>query len=229
MRISYRDVKVEILNRIRSNTWPLGSHLPTEIELAKEFGCARATMNRAMRDLVDDGILERKRKAGTKVKQSPIRRAQFSISIVREEVEQSGAEYSYSLIERCILPAPSWLCERMNVTKDDPALHIKCMHYSGNNPYQYEDRWINLAVVPAAEGFDFETVGPNEWLLQQVPFSNGELVFSAMNAPEDIARFLKAPIGSALFSIERTTWLEDKSVTYAQLYFARDYKMTSRI
>ncbi|MEP1768892.1 MAG: UTRA domain-containing protein [Sulfitobacter sp.] len=229
MRISYRDVKAEILNRIRNDTWPLGSNLPSEIELAKEFGCARATMNRAMRDLVDDGILERKRKAGTKVKQSPIRRAQFSIAVVRDEVEQTGAVYSYSLIERNILPAPSWLCERIDMKQGDPALHIKCMHYSGKTPYQYEDRWINLSVVPAAKDFDFEEVGPNEWLVQQIPFTNGELVFSAINAPEEIARFLKAPLNSALFSIERTTWLESKSVTYGQLYFARDHKMTTRI
>ncbi len=229
MRISYRDVKAEILNRIRSNTWPLGSNLPSEIELAKEFGCARATMNRAMRDLVDDGILERKRKAGTKVKQSPTRRAQFSISVVRDEVESAGADYSYSLIERDIISAPSWLCERMNVKKNDPILHVKSMHYSGKSPYQFEDRWINLEAVPAAKDFDFEEIGPNEWLLQQVPFTNGELIFSAINAPEDIARFLKAPLGSALFSIERTTWLDDKSITYAQLYFARDHKMTTSI
>jgi GntR family histidine utilization transcriptional repressor len=229
MRISYRDVKAEILNRIRNNTWPLGSNLPSEIDLAKEFGCARATMNRAMRDLVDDGILERKRKAGTKVKQSPTRRAQFSIAVVRDEVEQAGAKYSYSLIERNVLPAPSWLCERIKMKIGEPVLHIKCMHYSGKHPYQYEDRWVNLDVVPAANDFDFEDIGPNEWLLQQVPFTDGELVFSAINAPEDIARFLKAPVDSALFSIERTTWLEDKSVTYAQLYFARDHKLTSRI
>ncbi|WP_069300431.1 GntR family transcriptional regulator [Neptunicoccus sediminis] len=229
MRISYRDVKAEILNRIRNNTWPLGTNLPGEIELAKEFGCARATMNRAMRDLVDDGILERKRKAGTKVKQSLVRQAQFSISIVREEVEQSGAVYSYSLIEREQIPAPAWLRERINVAKDAPILHLKCMHYSGKNPYQFEDRWINLDVVPAAKDYDFEEIGPNEWLIQQIPFTTGELVFSATNASENIARFLKAPVDTALFSVERTTWLEDKSVTYAQLYFARDHKMTTSI
>ncbi|MEP2531721.1 GntR family transcriptional regulator [Shimia sp.] len=229
MRTSYRDIKVEILSRIRNNTWPLGTNLPGEIELAKEFGCARATMNRAMRDLVDDGILERKRKAGTKVKQSPVRRAQFSIAIVREEVEQAGGVYSYSLIEREVIPAPSWLRERIKVAKNAPTLHIRCMHYAGKKPYQFEDRWVNLDVVPAAQDFDFEDVGPNEWLLQQVPFTTGELVFSAYNASEEIARFLKTPVDSALFSIERTTWLDDKSVTYAQLYFARDHKMTSYI
>ena len=229
MRISYRDVKVEILKRIRNDTWPLGTHLPGEIELAKEFGCARATMNRAMRDLVDDGILERKRKAGTKVKQSPIRRAQFSISIVREEVEQTGATYSYSLVERELILAPSWLRERMKLAKGTPILAVKCMHYAGSKPYQFEDRWINLEAVPAARDFDFEDIGPNEWLLHQVPFTTGELTFSACNAPEDIARLLKTPVDTALFSVERTTWLDDKSVTYAQLYFARDHKITSYI
>lgn len=229
MSISYRDVKAEVLSRIRNNIWPLGAKLPGEIELAKEFGCARATVNRAMRDLVDDGILERKRKAGTKVKKTPSHRAQFSISSIREEIEQTGAKYTYILIERHIEPAPLWLRTRISIGKEAQVLHIKCIHYAGKTPYQFEDRWINLEAVPDAAEFDFEEFGPNEWLLKQVPFSDGELVFSATNAETDVAKFLNTPAGAAIFSIERTTWLHDVSITYAQLYFSRDYKMTTRI
>ena len=61
MRTSYHDIKAIVLTRIRENIWPPGANLPGEIELAKEFGCARATVNRAMRELVDEGILERHR------------------------------------------------------------------------------------------------------------------------------------------------------------------------
>ena len=57
MRTSYHDIKAIVLTRIRENIWPPGANLPGEIELAKEFGCARATVNRAMRELVDEGIL----------------------------------------------------------------------------------------------------------------------------------------------------------------------------
>ncbi len=229
MRISYHDIKASILSRIRSNIWPPGAHVPGEIELAEEFGCARATVNRAMRELVDEGILERKRKAGTRVKSSPSRRAQFSIPIIREEITNTGAAYRYSLIERNVIAAPGWLSSRIEIAKGIKVLQLRCMHYAGSHPYQLEDRWINLAAVPNAGQYDFKDMGPNEWLVREVPFTEGELVFSATNASRDVANFLNTTDGTAVFTIERTTWLEAQSVTYARLYFARDYKMTTRL
>jgi GntR family histidine utilization transcriptional repressor len=225
---SYHDIKATILLRIRENIWPPSANLPGEIDLAKEFGCARATVNRAMRELVDEGILERKRKAGTKVKPSPTRRAMFSIPIVREEVANTGAKYRYVLIERAVIPVPRWLRARMDIAKDQPTLHLRCMHYADGNPYQFEDRWINLAAVPTAADFDFEDIGPNEWLVREVPFTEGELVFTATNATNEIANLLKSVDGAAVFTVERTTWLDKMSVTYARLYFAKDHKMTTR-
>jgi len=229
VRSSYHDIKANILSRIRTNIWPPGANLPGEIELAEEFGCARATVNRAMRELVDEGILERKRKAGTKVKSSPTQRAQFSIPIIREEISNTGSDYRYSLIERKIMPAPDWLRSRIEIPKAAKVLHLRCMHYAGNTPYQFEERWINLNTVPNAETYDFEDMGPNEWLVREVPFTNGELEFSAINATKEIAEFLNTSDGTAIFMIERTTWLEKQNVTYARLQFARDYKMTTRL
>lgn len=225
---SYHDIKAIALSRIRSNVWPPGAHLPGEIELAKEFGCARATVNRAMRELVDEGILERKRKAGTKVKSSPTRRAQFAIPIIGEEITNTGAAYQYVLVERTVIAAPGWLRSRIDIPKGTKVLHLKCMHYAGSNPYQFEDRWINLAAVPNAADCNFEDIGPNEWLVREVPFTEGELVFSATNASNEIANFLNTSDDTDVFTVERTTWLDKLSVTYARLYFSRDYKMTTR-
>ncbi|WP_298918555.1 UTRA domain-containing protein [uncultured Roseobacter sp.] len=229
MRTSYHDIKADVLDRIRKNIWPPGANLPGEIELAEEFGCARATVNRAMRELVSEGILERKRKAGTRVKSSPSRKAKFSIPLIREEITNTGATYRYVLVDRNIIAAPGWLRAQIEIPKGQKVLHLRCMHYAGNRPYQFEERWINLGAVPDAEGFDFKDMGPNDWLVRKVPFTNGELVFSATNATLEIADFLNIAEGDAIFTVERTTWLEDISVTYARLYFARDYKMTTQL
>jgi GntR family histidine utilization transcriptional repressor len=229
IRTGYQDIKTNILKRIRSNIWPPGAALPNEVDLAAEFGCARATVSRAMRELVDEGILERKRKAGTKVKSAPTRRAQFAIPIIREEIELTGADYRYDLIERTVLDAPDWLRSRLDLPANARVLHLKCMHYAGSTPYQFENRWINLHAVPKAETYDFEELGPNEWLVQEVPFTDGKLEFSATNASERVAAFLNLPENTAVFTAERTTWLNEQNVTLAQLYFARDYKMTTRL
>ncbi|HBB82878.1 MAG TPA: GntR family transcriptional regulator, partial [Sulfitobacter sp.] len=51
MKVTYRDVKSDILSKITKGEWPLGSLVPNEVDLAETYGCARATVNRAMREL----------------------------------------------------------------------------------------------------------------------------------------------------------------------------------
>ena len=229
MRTSYHDIKAEVLTRIRQNIWPPGASLPGEIDLAEEFGCARATVNRAMRELVDEGVLERKRKAGTRVKASPTRKARFNIPLIREEITDQGAEYRYALVDREVIEAPGWLRAQIGISVEDDVLHVKSMHFASNRPYQLEDRWINLSTIPAAREQAFDTIGPNEWLVQEIPFSEAEFAFSATNATKDVADFLDQSEGDAIFTVERTTWLNDQPITYARLYFARGYRMTTRL
>lgn len=228
-RVSFQDVKAKVLQSIRDNTWAPGTIMPGEVELALQFGCARATVNRAMRELADEGIVERKRKTGTRVKSSPTRQAKFVIPVIREEVESTGADYRYVLVSRDEKPAPGWLCAKLGLDPNSAMLHLRCMHYSGSKPYQYEDRWINLAAVPSARGTDFENVGPNEWLVQEVPFTDAELTFSASRATQDMTDFLECPEGEALFTTSRTTWLNKQPVTLARLYFAAGYQLTTKL
>ena len=49
-------------------------------ELAAEFGCARSTVNRALRELAEAGFLERRRKAGTRISPDPVRKATLKIA-----------------------------------------------------------------------------------------------------------------------------------------------------
>ena len=228
MPTNYREVKDEVLNRIRSSVWPPGSNLPGEIDLAEEFGCARATVNRAIRELVEDGVLDRRRKAGTWVKAFQAQRARIAIPLIREEIEETGADYRHALVERELMPPPGWLRAQAGMPRETEVLHLRCMHFADNRPYQLEDRWIDLATVPEARNRTFEEESPNEWLVREIPFSDLELSFSATNATRDIADFLDIAQGDAVFTVQRTTWVEDRTITHARLYFPRGYKMTVR-
>ena len=228
-KTTYKSIKASVLERIRSNHWPPGTLMPGEIELAEEFQCARATVNRAMRALADDGIIDRKRKSGTRVKEAPIRQAKFRIPLIRKEIEDTGKTYRYSLVHREELPAPGWLRGKLGLPAKARVLHVQCMHYSDGMPFQYENRWINLASVPEAASASFEDIGPNEWLVNQVPFTDAELTFSASSASEEVAEFLTIERGTAVFTAERVTWLSGKPVTQAQFYFHPGYQMATRL
>ncbi len=225
----FRAVKAEILRRVRARDWAPGDLLPAETELAAEFGCARATVNRAMRELAEAGVLDRKRRAGTRVSTAPVRPARFDIPQTRAEVEQTGATYAYRLLRREEVVAPDWLARLWALPETAAVAHVEALHLADGRPWQFEDRWINLAVVPAASEEDFKTVGPNEWLIAALPFSEAEMVFSAASADAALAHALGLAGGDPIFRAERTTWLEGQPVTYARLSYPSTYRMTTRL
>lgn len=228
-KTSYLDVKNSILKRIHDTVWEPGSLIPGEVALSEEFGCARATVNRALRELARDGVIERKRKAGTRIKSAPTRHAKFVIPRIREEIETTGFDYRYALIEREEKTIPDWLRARIGARGEEDVLHLRCMHYAGSRAFQYEDRWINLASVPKASVQTFEHTNPNEWLISEVPFSDGEVIFSTVNADQLMSEMLNVPLGAALFTLERVTWFKGMPLTYAKLYFHAGYQIRTRL
>jgi GntR family histidine utilization transcriptional repressor len=227
-KLGFRDIKREVFRRIRSNEWGPGTLLPGEVDLAAEFGCARATINRAMQELSDDGIIERRRKGGSRVKLAPSRQVTFEIPLIRAEVEARGAEYRYELISNAIERVPNWLQVRLGLAANTPVRHVECIHFADRTPFQYEDRWINLSAVPRAETADFLSVSPNEWLVSEVPYTNAEVRFSATRADAKISKFLKTVVDEPLFLSERSTWLSEVPVTNVRFYFTPTYQMIAR-
>ncbi|MDK3073488.1 GntR family transcriptional regulator [Sedimentitalea sp. JM2-8] len=228
MTATYRDVKADILDKITQGIWPPGSLVPNETDLARSYDCARATVNRAMRELAEDGIIERRRKAGTRVRMAPVRQARFAIPIVRAEIEDQGAAYRYALVRRDIRAAPDWLRARLNLRDGGRVLHLVCMHYADGAPYQHEDRWISLDLLPKAAEADFTATGPNEWLVAAMPFSNAEISFLAVQADASLADHLGCAAGDALFRTERSTWWEGQAITFVRLTFRRGHRMTAQ-
>ncbi len=228
MKATYKDVKSDILAKITQGDWAPGDLVPNEVDLAETYGCARATVNRAMRELADDGLIERRRKAGTRVRMAPIRQARFIIPIVREEIEESGAAYRYSLVHRSLELAPDWLRARLQLPKGSKALHLVCMYYSDGTPYEHEDRWISLTALPKAEAADFSEFGPTEWLLSTIPYSEVEINLSARLADQAMGDYLACAVGDPIFTVERSTWWEGNAVTYVRFSYRPGHRMTTR-
>lgn len=61
-RLSWTDVRDEIRMRILNRTYAPGDKLPRDEDIALELGCARSTVHRAMQELSQVGLIERKRK-----------------------------------------------------------------------------------------------------------------------------------------------------------------------
>ncbi len=226
---TWQSIHAEVTRRIAQRIWQPGELIPNEVDLASEFGCARATVNRALRQLAEAGFLDRRRKAGTRVALNPVRKVTLDISITRREVEQRGAEYSHILIERRHGRAPRHIQKQMQISSEAKALHLRALHMADKRPFLYEDRWVNTESVPDILAADFSAINANEWLVQNASFTTGDISFSAANASADEAKILSCDTAAAIFIVNRITWNGPNAITAVRLAYAPGFHMQTTI
>jgi DNA-binding transcriptional regulator YhcF (GntR family) len=63
----FRRVADELRGRMTDGTYPLGSFLPSQRDLAEELAVSRSTVQRALRELVNEGWIESRQGSGARV------------------------------------------------------------------------------------------------------------------------------------------------------------------
>ena len=79
--------------------------------------------------------------------------------------------------------------------------------------------------MPEFETAELGELSANEWLVRTVPFTRGEVALTATSADTRIASLLDTGPGTALFMMERTTWLDERPVTAMTLRYAPGYRL----
>jgi GntR family transcriptional regulator len=69
VRTLYSQVRGELVRRLEDRTWGPGMMLPSEIELAREFGVSQGTVRKALNELTAENLLTRRQGRGTFVAQ----------------------------------------------------------------------------------------------------------------------------------------------------------------
>lgn len=63
----YKRIARELAHQISTGTYPPGSLFPTEMELCETWQVSRHTMREALRELTEQGLISRRKGAGTRV------------------------------------------------------------------------------------------------------------------------------------------------------------------
>ena len=220
----WEDIRAEVLRRIRARDWPPGALIPGEEALAQEFGVARATVNRALTALAEAGVIERKKRAGTRVAALPVRRARLEIPVIRLDVLGRGLAYDFQLLADEGIPAPATVAARLGLPKGQGMRYLETLHRAAGRPFVLETRWLNPAVLPSPPP-DFARTSANEWLVTHVSLVSGDIAFTAEPATAREAEALGVPPGTALLVAERTTRGVAGPVTLVRLAHAPGHRV----
>jgi GntR family histidine utilization transcriptional repressor len=212
----------EIQGKIVSGEWPVGHRIPFEVDLARDYGVSRMTVNKALTQLARAGLIERIKKGGSFVSEPHTQSAVLEIGDIRREVESLKLAYAFRLVRAEKRKATRADLVQLDAAAGAPLLDIECLHSAGRKPFCLEQRLINLVTVPEAAEADFGVTPPSQWLLSKIPWTSAEHRIHAAAASQDEATALGIPAGSACLVVERRTWGAAGSVTHVKLIYPGD-------
>jgi GntR family histidine utilization transcriptional repressor len=218
----HQRIGADLSDRIRSGEWPPGFRIPFEHELTRQYGCARATVTKAVQALAAVGLVERRRRAGTFVARPRIQSAVLEIPDIEGEVTRRGQTYAYELITSDTRAADADDPDGAAMGARGAMLHLLCRHVADGRPFAIEQRLINLASVPEAADVDFTALAPGAWLRAHVAWSEARHQISAVNPDPALARRLGVRTTTACLCVKRWTWRHGVGVTFVRQTFPGD-------
>lgn len=225
----YAQVKEHISRRIQDGTWSAGHRLPSEHELVAQFGVARMTVNRALRELVEQGRITRVPGVGSFVAEDKPQSTLLQIANIASEIRARGHDYGFRLVSSERIAASADVAAWLDLRAGESVFHTVCLHLEDGVPVQLEDRYVNPRVVPDFLDQDLAATPPSEYLVRHVPFDQIEHLVDAVLPTVEQALRLSMPAAEPCLLLTRRTWTRTVPVTLVRcLHPASRYRLGSR-
>jgi DNA-binding GntR family transcriptional regulator len=137
----YFQVAQKIESAIMDGELPAGSRLENEVALGDRLGLSRPTVRRAIQELVDKGLLVRRRGIGTQVVHGQVTRG-VELTSLFEDLTRSGKKPSTKMLEVKEVKADSKMAEILAVALGSPILYVKRLRLADNVPVSILENWL---------------------------------------------------------------------------------------
>jgi GntR family transcriptional regulator len=118
---------------IEDGRLPRGTKLDSELDLAERLGISRPTMRAAIKQLVDKGLLVRRRGIGTMVAPKPVRRA-VALTSLYDDLKQAGREPQTRVLALEEALCPPDVAEHLGLGPTAPVLRFDRLRVAGSDP-----------------------------------------------------------------------------------------------
>ncbi len=225
----YRQIKERIRERIDSGEWRAGQKLPSENELVAALGVSRMTINRALRELTEAGLVRRVHGLGSFVAERPRHASLIELRDIALEIERDGKTHHSKVLTLDRVAADSELATQMEVAAGFELYRLRAVHYQDDAPIQFEARYVNPAVVADFIAQDFTRITATAFLLEQVKPDEMEHRVRAILPDGDCRRHLALAPEQPCLELLRRTWKDGRVVTCATLTYPGDrYALSAR-
>ena len=213
----YTRVKLHLKAGLAAGRWPAGALMPSEAELVAEFGVSRMTVNRALRELQAEGLVDRTQGVGTFAAQLHKVSSTLTIHDLHEEIVGRGHQHHAAVHVQRAEAATTGLAEQLGVKPGDEVFHTLILHSENGVPLQCEDRYVNPATSPAYLGADFSRITPTQYLFETTALWRAQYSIEAAWPTPLEAQLLDVAADTACLIVVRRTFTREAPITIARL------------
>jgi GntR family transcriptional regulator len=153
----YYQLKEEIKKKILNGTYKENDLIPSERELGEQFNLSSTTVRRALNDLVQERLLERKAGKGTFVRMSKVKRDLRKVLGFTANMQEMGLFPSTTVLSKNIVPANNFARQRLGLEKKATVVRIKRLRLANDVPMMLETRYIRADLCPGIEKLDLSS------------------------------------------------------------------------
>lgn len=224
-----RRVADVLRQRISSGSFADGV-LPDERALAGQLDASRNSVREALSLLRDEGLVTRRRGAGTVVVTPTYGHGLDRLAGLAEVLAGHGTVTNEVLVAEVAADPPAEVTERLCLDAGAAAVHIERVRRVDGEPVSLDSTYLTADIGRGVLGSDLETRDIFAVIEETTdcPLGRAEIEVRAANAGPETAALLDVRTGAAIFVIDRLTRRSDGTPVDVELLRIRADRMTLR-
>jgi len=222
----YHQVKEYIKSQIQTGTYKINEAIPSERELSEQFEINRLTVRQAINELVNEGLLFRRRGIGTFVSSPKIEQPLTRLTNFSNDMLSRGIVPGAKVVSMKVIPAGEYLASRLQIGSRDEVLELVRVRTADGEPMALERSYLVYGQTKELYGMNME----DKSLYQTIEnvcglrFARALQPIEIATIPPDDAKFLGIDARDPVMKIERTTFAEnmDRPLEFVRSYYRAD-------
>ncbi|GLQ07800.1 UTRA domain-containing protein [Sneathiella chinensis] len=223
----YEQVKIYVKSRIKNGDWPCHSQIPSEHTLVREMGISRMTIHRALRELTQEGVLDRIQGVGTFVAKPPQGRITVEMKDIDQAIRDEGRLHQAQVHFHQAEPLSAEDALPLGLHEGDEVFRSYIVHRENGHPLMLEDRFVNPALLPDYLKQDFSRLTTSRYIQDSLSMLSHEQTIRAVLSTPETSHFLELASTVPCFQVNRKTWSGNKIVSMVRMVYSGDrYQLT---
>ena len=223
----YYQLETIFRNKIASGEWAVGSKIPNEIELARNYGVSVMTIKQALSILVEEGIISRKRGIGTYVEEEAKGDMLHPLEgSFKQAIGGIMASTAMKVLDYNTITPPKHIADKLKITIDNNILSFKRLYFfNSSSPFCLTVHYLKQEIGQYLSKEELKKEPVTVLIDQKSPMRVGSAkqIMRASIADDYLSKLFEVNIGFPILKVERTVYsIKKEPLQYVDIFYRAD-------